>query len=403
MIENFDELIAPISKADFLDNYFERKVLHIANHDPKTVRSLFSRNDAELIMRQHGTKLQKFMRIATKGMIVLPRQTGSVKSALAWIFDEHKKGATIILDYLQRYSLPITRIVRNLAADWGCNFDVSAFLTPGNSPGIRPHCDQMDVFILQIDGCKKWRIYGEAGAFFSIDQESLAEPTHEISLQAGEVLYIPRGFIHQGRTEERASLSLSIVMANPTRWIDLLKTALDVIAQTDVDLRRTMPLNQRQAPDSKTVEELFSALLKHFQNKELLQEALTVSKRNLIVNMKGLPGSQFDSYDVSETLEIHDFVKKFPGMPCYLYSGNGVGDNVSFCFPGCAIDHLNRKLQPALQFIANTTDAFCIAELPGGLPEQTKLILIKRLLREGLLKRVDKLSPYPNPAFQAVA
>ncbi len=398
MIRSFDELIAPISSADFLKNYFERSALHLERHGQDSGHDLFCLDDAELIMRQHRHEFRDFVRIATKGKIILPQQSGSIRGAWEWILHERQEGATIIIDYLQRYSLPITRLARGLAADFGCTFDISAFLTPENSRGIAAHCDQMHVFILQIEGRKRWRLYGDAGPYYVVDSENLGEPTHDITLHPGELLYIPCGTIHQGSTQESASLSLSIVQANPIRWIDMIDKVVDIAAETDVSLRRTVPLRQLQEINPEYLEEHISKLLKQVRNKQALSSALTRIKQGLIVKMS-LPASRLGRSAAALDVQPDDLLEKLPGTPCHIYSHGSTDDKVHLCFPECVIDGLPRQLEPALRFIANSTCEFHVRELPGGIQFEAKQALIKRLLREGLLRRVDGRSNDEDTAW----
>lgn len=389
MIENLGELISPVSSADFLHHYFEQDILYVANDGEKSIDHIFSQDDAELILRQHEDRLQNFMRVGYKEKITFPKFSGSGKGTREWIFNKYEEGWTLIIDYLQDFCLPVTRLLRGLEADFGCSFDVSAFLTPKNAPGIDPHCDRTDVFILQIEGCKEWRIFGQADKNLSIDLNNLAKPTHEISLQPGDVLYLPRGFIHQGETQTRASLSLSIKPVDTLRWVTFLKRLLDVASQTETDLRRSVPLHRREEIEPKTLEALFLKLHKHIRNKDMLQRALSLTQKDLITNMPGMPDSHFEREEISENLQSYDLVEKYPGMPCFIHTNGSSSDQLSFCFPECTVERLPRSLEPALRFITNSRSSFRIDDIPGGLSERVKLILAKRLLREGLLRKID--------------
>ncbi len=61
------------------------------------------------------------------------------------------------------------------------------------------------MFILQIEGKKRWRLYEprnkqeELPRFSSpnFDQSEIGEPCLDVVLEAGDLLYLPRGTIHQ--------------------------------------------------------------------------------------------------------------------------------------------------------------------------------------------------------------
>lgn len=70
----------------------------------------------------------------------------------------------------------------------------------------------------------------------------------ELTLNAGEVLYFPRGTIHEGRTDEDShSLHITVSVYQQTSYADLLQhilpTALKKAAENDVEFRKGLPLN----------------------------------------------------------------------------------------------------------------------------------------------------------------
>ena len=77
---------------------------------------------------------------------------------------------------------------------FGCGGGCNAYLTPAHSQGFAPHFDDVDAFILQVEGCKRWRVYAprcseEALPRFSspnFSQDEIGEPVAELTLQAGE-------------------------------------------------------------------------------------------------------------------------------------------------------------------------------------------------------------------------
>ena len=100
------------------------------------------------------------------------------------------------------------------------------YLTPANSQGFAPHYDDIEAFILQLEGRKHWKIYQprsgeEVLPRFSsgrtrkqsidIDlevllyplfignftEDDIGKPFLEVVLEPGDLLYFPRGFIHQ--------------------------------------------------------------------------------------------------------------------------------------------------------------------------------------------------------------
>jgi hypothetical protein len=63
------------------------------------------------------------------------------------------------------------------------------------------------------------------------------EPSDEVVLSAGDVLYVPRGHFHEVVASDLPSVHISVTLI-PTRWVTLLTEALAQVARRDVRFRR---------------------------------------------------------------------------------------------------------------------------------------------------------------------
>lgn len=101
--------------------------------------------------------------------------------------------------------------------------------------GVGPHVDSYDVFLLQVQGRRRWRI-GPPGGHVLRDDVPLRmlanfEPTDEWLLDAGDMLYLPPGWGHDGVAEGEC-ITCSIGFRAPKRdelAADLLHRTLDAI------------------------------------------------------------------------------------------------------------------------------------------------------------------------------
>jgi|ERR1022692_283337 hypothetical protein len=139
-------------------------------------------------------------------------------------------GATLIVEDLQTYSPEVAAFAGALAAETGYCTYCAAFVTPGDARGSAPHYDQMSVFIRQVHGSKRWRVTRPVqrwpGRAWSADQDVETDVVLEAELEAGDCLYIPRGYIHSGTASARASAHLSIGLIPPT-WAAILRRLTD--------------------------------------------------------------------------------------------------------------------------------------------------------------------------------
>jgi lysine-specific demethylase/histidyl-hydroxylase NO66 len=84
---------------------------------------------------------------------------------------------------------------------FGCFVGANLYLTPPDSQGFAPHYDDIEAFILQLEGKKHWRIYlppteCKLARFSSRDfkegEDNLGTPVMEVVLEPGDILYFPR-------------------------------------------------------------------------------------------------------------------------------------------------------------------------------------------------------------------
>lgn len=78
-------------------------------------------------------------------------------------------------------------------------------MTPKGTQGFAPHYDDIEAFVLQIEGRKRWRVYQPLNddstlprySSENFKQSELPTPMIDVVLEQGDLLYFPRGFIHQ--------------------------------------------------------------------------------------------------------------------------------------------------------------------------------------------------------------
>ena len=123
----------------------------------------------------------------------------------------YEQGYTLILQSLHNVHSPIARFTRLLYEETACNYATcNLYLTPPRAQaGFAAHQDWMDVVVVQISGRKRWRVAREPTVYLTyLDQDDLyGDITKEMQqeqivwyqdffMEPGDVLYIPRGFVH---------------------------------------------------------------------------------------------------------------------------------------------------------------------------------------------------------------
>ena len=224
-----------------------------------TFDDLFSADAADELLADRALRTP-FIRMANEGTVLSASAytaSGGFGAEVGDQLDSAKAlrafagGATIVLQGLHRTWAPIADFTRELVGDLGHPAQVNAYITPASSRGFDPHYDTHDVFVIQISGEKHWTIHEPVHEHPLADQPwtdhraavaSRAEedPVIDATFRPGDVLYLPRGWIHSAVAQGGTSIHLTIGVRAATR-ADLLRRLLGRAAD-DPQLRRPLAL-----------------------------------------------------------------------------------------------------------------------------------------------------------------
>uniref|UniRef100_A0A4W6DVV8 Bifunctional lysine-specific demethylase and histidyl-hydroxylase n=1 Tax=Lates calcarifer TaxID=8187 RepID=A0A4W6DVV8_LATCA len=250
----FESLIQPMDREVFFREYWEKKPLHLQRSDSSTAsyyQSLFQLSDLYSLCSQ-GMEYYRDVNVVrcTNGKKEVLNKEGQVKSSVLTKYLSQNK-ATIQFHQPQRFKDELWRIQEKLECFFGALVGSNVYITPQESQGLPAHYDDVEVFILQLEGQKQWLLYTPTvplAAEYSVESgDRIGSPTHDIILKAGDLLYFPRGTIHQAKTPAGVDHSTHLTLSTYQRmsWGDML---LDVFpsllcdsSKTDISLREGMP------------------------------------------------------------------------------------------------------------------------------------------------------------------
>ncbi|MCD5353729.1 cupin domain-containing protein [Kineosporia mesophila] len=142
----------------------------------------------------------------------------------AGVLKEMADGSTLILQGLQLFHPPAGQLMRELADSLGTRVFINAFLTPPGAKGFGDHSDPYGAFLVQLAGKKIWKLRSFADE----------EPT-TVTLGPRDVLWIPRGWRHDGQAApDRASIHLTLAV-RPLEAIDILNDIAGTVGRLLAD------------------------------------------------------------------------------------------------------------------------------------------------------------------------
>ena len=173
------------------------------------------------------------------------------------VWRHYEEGCSLRLKTVQSYSLRVCRMLCLLEELWGSGGGANVYLTPDDSQGFAPHYDDVEVYVCQLEGAKRWRVYAGRSPDEFLDRYSSPNfsrdelpgaPILEATLRAGDVLVLPRGTIHEARSVPDAhSLHITFSAGYHSAVADFLQHALpaavEKAARSHVEMRRSVPMD----------------------------------------------------------------------------------------------------------------------------------------------------------------
>jgi lysine-specific demethylase/histidyl-hydroxylase NO66 len=311
------------------------------------------------------------------------------------VHERFRTGATIVLQGLQRYWPPLTRLARQLELELTHPVQVNAYVTPPGARGLAVHYDTHDVFVLQFAGSKGWAVHQPVfedplpSQPWSAARGTPGDPTLEVTLQAGDSLYVPRGFPHSARAQDGISGHLTIGVVT-TNWADVLRAAVDGVDE-EVGFRRPLPPGWA-GDDEASRADFTAAVAEHLERMrdwlekvDAGQGAATVARRFWAGRTPSLEG-QLGQLSRLESMDDDTVLRRRPGAVCLVEPGEGRIDLVL----GDRVVRLPADLEEVVRLLVGAgPDGVRLGDLADLLDGPSRLVLGRRLVREGLLEMLD--------------
>lgn len=365
---------------------------------PKGFDDLLTLAGVDELLSRRGLRAP-FLRVAKNGAVVGSNQFtrgGGVGAEIAdQVADDQvtrlfADGHTLVLQGLHRLWPPLIDFAGQLGVDLGHPVQVNAYVTPPSSRGFSAHYDVHDVFVLQLDGSKRWLIHEPVHRDPLRDQPwdhradavaARAEqpPLIDTVLSPGDALYLPRGYLHSATALGGVSAHLTVGIHVLTRYA--LAEALLALAGDNVELRSTLPLGIDAADPAQLAPHIADTVV-------ALGEALAkadpadVARRvrgRVWQGNRPSPISPLAQVAAAQSVAEGMRVRVRPGLRFRIETA---GDRVRVELPG---DQLSLPVSTAPTLTVLLAGEPCVVGEIAGLPVADQIVLVRRLLREGIL------------------
>src|SRR5215469_14731846 len=235
-IANFAALVAPVLPDGFFRDHWERKPLHLSRGDAHYYDGVLTNDDLESIISNADLRYPAIQLARDGGYVVPEAYTKNIQFGresfngvpdIAQVQSEYRSGSSVVLNHLHRTWAPLRELCQSLENDFTHLVHANVYLTSVDTPGFAPHYDTHEVFVLQVAGSKRWRVFRPPLELphhtqpFTPTTGYIPRPLLELELKQGDLLYLPRGYVHATRTSQVHSAHITIGI-NVYTWVDLL-------------------------------------------------------------------------------------------------------------------------------------------------------------------------------------
>jgi ribosomal protein L16 Arg81 hydroxylase len=241
-------LISGVSTEEFFAKYHEQRALYCEHSERNRFEELLSVDRIDEIIST--TELPPASVQMARKEPPIDRSFYTFKNGnidRGAVINHYQNGATIILPQLNLADEKLAQFSSSLEKELSCKVQTNAYLTPTSSQGFSTHYDDHDVFIIQVSGKKKWRLYQKpidnpySGEKFKAGVYDPGALEQDFILKAGDCVYIPRGLMHDATNiGDEPSLHITVGLL-VKKWADLMLEAMSEVALRNSKFRRSLP------------------------------------------------------------------------------------------------------------------------------------------------------------------
>lgn len=155
----FQWLLHPSDTNHFFVSHWEKKPYHLQRNHPGYFKHIMSSEMLDEMLRENSLFYTRNVDVVSYegGKRETHNPEGRAVPSAVW--DYYQNGCSVRILNPQSYSPKLHLLLATLQEYFGAMVGANIYLTPPGSQGFAPHWDDIEAFVLQVEGRKHWKLY----------------------------------------------------------------------------------------------------------------------------------------------------------------------------------------------------------------------------------------------------
>lgn len=266
----FRDVLGSLDTGAIMDGMAERRLVHRSGACGVPPGALFSLEELERLMLRDGMD-RKDLRLTVNGRIADLEMLGVVKDQRLRplvLRQLTRQGASIIVNDLHRYDPKFAALADDAELILQDRVAIGAIASFSKLPALPAHYDPQDLIIIQVEGSKVWRFFGEPADCAMPNHPRVKLPkdvSATVTMRAGDILFVPAGLHHQCEADG-ISLHVGILIKH-----EILRDFLKDLCREHPSLNRPLRRLLGSKSLAQQAEALKTELMSRFDEAEVVE------------------------------------------------------------------------------------------------------------------------------------
>lgn len=155
----FKWLISPLKPSAFFDKYWEKEPVLVQRNSSSYYSDILTTERLDSIFREFPLYYTKNVDVVSyeNGVKEVHNEEGRVVAS--GLYDYYSNGCSIRVLNPHTYDQKVHILLSTLQEYFGTMVGANIYLTPPGSQGFAPHYDDIEAFVIQLEGRKHWKLY----------------------------------------------------------------------------------------------------------------------------------------------------------------------------------------------------------------------------------------------------